>query len=876
MPMNANKTIEAELMAKQAAVIEKELGIKIVIDFVPTLLSTEYAAFLSSLHNANSTEYQIYLIDVIWPGQYAERFYDITWLLNRTYTREFIPSIFEAGYAGGRQVSVPYFADYGLLYYRRDILSRYNFTGPPKTWEEMERMMDVIVPEERKRNPRFFGYIGQFRAYEGLTCNLVELIASVGGGSFVEPNKTISLNNPRVHSILTRFKTWLFPPKSYVPLASLFFDETSSLNKWLDGDTLFLRHWPFVFAHTRTAGRFAVNGTDGRLAYGVAPLPGDVEGRSAAALGGWQMAVNSRAENPELAVKVIERLTSKEFQLQRFKTLGSLPTIGSLYSDAAFCALNPQCDVLASLNVVARPVTGTSPNYLAASEQIFRWGNSILRDEVSVKDGLKKMEENLKAIVKPPVELGEPDSIGFTEPLGIGALTFGGLIMVAMITFYGTLLQLSRTRKLPYTTPVFLTLIAGGVLLSYVGVITEIGVPNTARCTVKLWGTAGSYSLVVSAFTAKNWRVYKIYRNSYKRKSLPDSELLRTVVALVAVDVIVLCVWTLINPPGRAATVLEASTYYICQSPNVTVGWVLFLVLLVYNIILIITGVWVSHLTKDVEGPFSELKFNGFTIYTLAAFNCVLVPLSFVDGFGLFYQFLLRVVALEFSAISILIITFVPIYVELTRVVTAGGGGDGSGKAKRVRWDTSDPTKGMRLYPPPVPVAGAGAGSGGGGGSANGEGGGEGEQQPGVGAVAAAMWWDMEKVMVKVKYGKTMFALWFCSFKEMRMLVVPQAKVLILHALVPKPTTGLGVHQGAEFHTMNHFDLHPGLAIQVKSIKFLPPQGVLTTKNGQPLGPPCSSDLQYPLRCIINGTRFEFRFKSAALLQYWTTVLEKF
>ncbi|KAJ3199389.1 hypothetical protein HDU67_002858, partial [Dinochytrium kinnereticum] len=196
IPMLTNITIENNSFQIAIDALKRDHDIDLVIDLAPTLSTTDYAGLVGSLLKVNSTEYDIYMIDVVWPGQYADSFLDISPYMPESIKAQHIQNIYNANNFGGRQVAAPFFADYGMLYYRTDLLAKYNFTQPPKTWEEMENMMSVIVPAERRSNPSFQGYVGQFNSYEGLTCNFLEWVFSVGGGTIIEPNKTVSVNSP--------------------------------------------------------------------------------------------------------------------------------------------------------------------------------------------------------------------------------------------------------------------------------------------------------------------------------------------------------------------------------------------------------------------------------------------------------------------------------------------------------------------------------------------------------------------------------------------------------------------------------------------------------------------------------------------------------
>ena len=69
---------------------------------------------------------------------------------------------------------MPWFGDFGILYYRTDLLTKYGYSSPPKTWAQLGAMAKKIQDGEQAENPNFYGFVYQGNAYEGLTCDSLE------------------------------------------------------------------------------------------------------------------------------------------------------------------------------------------------------------------------------------------------------------------------------------------------------------------------------------------------------------------------------------------------------------------------------------------------------------------------------------------------------------------------------------------------------------------------------------------------------------------------------------------------------------------------------------------------------------------------------
>jgi trehalose/maltose transport system substrate-binding protein len=159
---------------------------------------------------AHTPDMDIYQIDVCWPGLAAAHAIDLNKYFDAETMAAFFPRIVENNTVDGRLIGVPFFTDAGLLYYRTDLLEKYGYKEPPKTWEELAAMAKAIQEGERAAGkPDFWGFVWQGSSYEGLTCDGLEWIYSFGGGSIVEGDGKISIDNPNALKALQTAKSWV-------------------------------------------------------------------------------------------------------------------------------------------------------------------------------------------------------------------------------------------------------------------------------------------------------------------------------------------------------------------------------------------------------------------------------------------------------------------------------------------------------------------------------------------------------------------------------------------------------------------------------------------------------------------------------------------
>ncbi|HSO27042.1 MAG TPA: ABC transporter substrate-binding protein [Anaerolineales bacterium] len=365
----------------------------------PDLVQDRLGLYLQ-FFEAQSSEVDIYQIDVIWPGDLAEHFVDLYEYGAQDVADEHFPAIIENNTVDGKLVGIPWFTDAGLLYYRTDLLEKYGYDGPPATWAELEEMAQTIQDgEQGEGNQDFWGYVWQGNAYEGLTCDALEWIKSNEGGTIVSPDGVITINNPNAIDIVDQAGGWV---GTISPPGVTGFGEEDARNMFQAGNAAFMRNWPYAYS-LGNADDSVIQGL-----FGVSPLPAGESGSGAATLGGWQLAVSKYSENPEVAADVALFLASAEEQKIR-AIEGSLnPTIMSLYEDADVLEASPFFGDLYDvfINAVARPSTVTAPQYNETSTLFFNAVHSVLTGSNDAMTAFEELELDLQDLLG--FEVGAP------------------------------------------------------------------------------------------------------------------------------------------------------------------------------------------------------------------------------------------------------------------------------------------------------------------------------------------------------------------------------------------------------------------------------------------------------------------------------------
>lgn len=359
--------------------------------FTPPQSTTDILALFRQMFAAKSSDLDVINVDVVWPGMIKDHLIDLK-PYSKGVEKEHFPSIVANNTADGKLIAMPWFTDAGLLYYRKDLLEKHGEKAPT-TWEELAATAKKIQDAERKAgNADMQGFVFQAKAYEGLTCDAVEWLWSYGGGNVVDDKGNITVNNPKAAKALNTAASWI---GTIAPTGVLNYGEEDARGVFQSGNAVFMRNWPYAWS--------LGNGKDSKIAgkIGVSALPkGGADGKNAATLGGWQLAVSKYSKNPKEAADLVMYMTSKEIQKERAIKGSYNPTIPSLYQDKEVLAAAPFFGDLYNVftSAVPRPATATGLKYNEVSAAFWNATHDVLSGKEKAETSLGKLEGKLKQI----------------------------------------------------------------------------------------------------------------------------------------------------------------------------------------------------------------------------------------------------------------------------------------------------------------------------------------------------------------------------------------------------------------------------------------------------------------------------------------------
>ena len=342
---------------------------------------------------AGKSDVDVIAGDVIWAAQLAANGWlmDLSDRFTGDLQEEFIPGNVRSNEYEGKTWGVPFVTGAGLLYYRKDLLEKSGFSGPPETWDDLKRM----ALKTREDSGTRFGYVFQGANYEGGVCNALEYIWNHGGDVLDPDDPTrVVVDSPEAVAGLSEYRSMV--SDGVTTQAMTTYKEEEAQAAFLRGDAVFMRNWSYVYALTSDPAQSDVE--PGQV--GISTLPVAEKGRqSTNVLGATNLYVNATTRSAEASWALIRYFTAPEQQRLRAVEGARLPVLKSSYEDERLLDEVPVMALgrTALQTVRPRPV---SPYYSDLSLEMAEQFNAVLSGETSPEQGAGILRKDLEEVIE--------------------------------------------------------------------------------------------------------------------------------------------------------------------------------------------------------------------------------------------------------------------------------------------------------------------------------------------------------------------------------------------------------------------------------------------------------------------------------------------
>jgi multiple sugar transport system substrate-binding protein len=353
---------------KTIAAFNKQSDVKATLQELPES-ADEQRNQLIQRSQAKSSECDVMGIDVIWTAEFASQGWiqDLSKVVAQRKS-DFIPSTIETGHYAGKYWALPHNSNAALLYYRTDQVA-----SAPATWEDVYK--DAAAKD---------GIVYQGAAYEGLTCDFLELLYGAGGKVLSDDGKKAAIDSSQTRQVLDFMVKGI--KDGAAPKQVVTYMEEPSRQEFEAGRATFMRNWPYAYAlgnKSKIKGKFE-----------IANLPGFAGKPGAGVLGGTNLAISSYTDNPGGALAVVNFFTGKIGQ-QLIGEGATPPATTAAYDIPSVRKAIGLPDEIKAAVAAAKP-RPVSPVYPQISQAIYKNVNSALSGQESTDEAVKQMQSGIE------------------------------------------------------------------------------------------------------------------------------------------------------------------------------------------------------------------------------------------------------------------------------------------------------------------------------------------------------------------------------------------------------------------------------------------------------------------------------------------------
>ena len=361
-------------------------GVKVSLE-VGGATSDLHQKYLNMVLSAKDTTLDVFLIDIIRPAQFAAAGWAEpldAYLGNdrEAFMSRYLPAYRDANTVNNQVIALPALADSLFLYYRKDLLAKYQ-EPPPTTWPELARVAKKILQGEN--DPNLQGLSFQGKAVEGAVCTFLLPYWSLGG-EIIRDGKT-SFERGKAEAGLNMWRTMVSEGVAKKNSAEVGTDDTRK--EFQAGKVIFGVIWGYAWNHFQ-------GGADTRVKdkVGVTTLPAMPGGKPVSCMGGWNWSVSAYSKHKAASVALVRWLSSPEVSKQLALKGSFHPVFPSVYKDPEVLKAIPWfADALPVVETArARPVT---PMYRAISDALRINTNTVMAGVKTPQQALDEIEQRV-------------------------------------------------------------------------------------------------------------------------------------------------------------------------------------------------------------------------------------------------------------------------------------------------------------------------------------------------------------------------------------------------------------------------------------------------------------------------------------------------
>jgi multiple sugar transport system substrate-binding protein len=359
-------------------------GVNVTTDFVG------YDALHDKIvTSAPAHTYDVILIDVIWPAEFASKnlIRNLTSNMPESERQGIFPGALQSGEYKNQYYGVPWICDTEYLFYNKNMFAKAGITSAPKSWDDVATAGKAIKAANAAKYP----FIWAAAQAEELVCAYGAVLGAYGG-TWLDDNNNPTFNTGggvlALEYMRMTFEQGLADPASLTASGD---DVRKAISQ---GDVAMGIDWTYVYALANDATQSNVAGQ-----IAVAHTPTGPGGAAPGINGSMALSVTSTSKNPDAALAYINHLTSPAIQNQ-FAAL-SLPIWKASYDPSVkLDGVAPEMIDVAKTQLGDMLLRPQVPQYNAVSHDLQAEIQNALSGKKTSQQALDDAAAQAKSLIK--------------------------------------------------------------------------------------------------------------------------------------------------------------------------------------------------------------------------------------------------------------------------------------------------------------------------------------------------------------------------------------------------------------------------------------------------------------------------------------------
>jgi len=202
--------------------------------------------------------------------------------------------------------------------------------------------------------------------------------------------------------------------------------------------------------------------------------------------------------------------------------------------------------------------------------------------------------------------------------------------LFVFVIVFGILLKYQHVRT---RSPFFLLILLISVIIGFISIFSFYGKPHPVACAFQPWLLGIPAISMIAVLSAKNLRVYRIFKYPLKRVRVSDAEVFLIWTIFTVPAIVILILWMIISTPTADFIPIGDEEHYVCTTGGFTGspgGYIFFGIFVGYGAIVLGIGAIISILSRNIPSMFNESRLLTISIYNLGFLIVVIIPVYLV------------------------------------------------------------------------------------------------------------------------------------------------------------------------------------------------------------------------------------------------------